>query len=356
MTAWKPFRSVDDGAPRRLMDAASPPLSLPLRGVRALVTGAGGFIASHLVERLVREGAQVTAFVRYNSRRDPGLLHLLSPDEGNRIRLVFGDLRDAAAVHQAMESQDLVFHLGSLIAIPYSYLLPREVVDTNITGTLNVLMSARALGTPRLIHTSTSEVYGSAQRLPMDESHPFQCQSPYAASKAAADHLVDSFGKSYGLPVVTVRPFNTYGPRQSTRAVIPAIITQALRHPEVALGDSRPWRDFTYVADTVDGFIRAAATEGVLGECFNLGSGQSLTIGDLAELIFRLLGVRPSLRTDPARLRPPASEVLHLEADAGKARHRLGWNPRTPLEDGLKATIEWLRAHPPSRNPAEHTL
>lgn len=338
------------------MDAHLDSLSSSLRGRRALVTGAGGFIASHLVERLLREGVHVTAFVRYNSRRDPGLLALLAPDLLGQVRWAFGDLRDSNAVHQAMESQDLVFHLGSLIAIPYSYLHPREVVDTNITGTLNVLMAARALGTSRIIHTSTSEVYGTARHLPMDESHPLQCQSPYAASKAAADHLVDSFGKSYGLPVVTVRPFNTYGPRQSTRAVIPAIITQALHHSEIALGDTRPQRDFTYVTDTVDGFLRAAAADGVHGECFNLGSGQSLSIGDLAALIFRLLGCTPSLRSDPARLRPPASEVLHLQADAGKARQRLGWTPRTPLETGLRATISWLRDHPPLGNPSEHAL
>jgi dTDP-glucose 4,6-dehydratase len=320
------------------------------------VTGAGGFIGSHLVERLVSEGAQVRAFLRYNSRSDTGQLQGLAPEIRDRIDCVFGDLRDEHAVYEAVRGMELVFHLGALITIPYSYLHPREVVDVNVMGTLNILMAARSLGPQRLIHTSTSEVYGTALRVPMDEEHPLQAQSPYAASKISADKLVESFSRSFDVPAVTVRPFNTYGPRQSARAVIPSIISQALARAEISIGDLAPKRDFTFVTDTVDGFIRAALAEEVLGETFNLGSGEAVSIGELVEKIRLMIGHPLTLKTDPARMRPAGSEVGYLLADTRKAQAMLGWTPQTSFDEGLRQTADWVRRHPGAFNPDGHVL
>ena len=316
-----------------------------LRGRRVLVTGAGGFIGSHLAERLVAEGASVRAFVRYTSRSDAGLLRLAPADIFSRIDVVFGDLRDEAAVHDAMRDVDLVFHLGALIAIPYSYVHPREVVETNVIGTLNVLMAAKAHGVERIVNTSTSEVYGTALTSPITESHPLQAQSPYSASKIAADKLTESFGRSFDVRAVTIRPFNTFGPRQSARAVIPTVISQALATQEIRLGDLTPTRDFTYVTDTVDGFVRAACADRVDGETINLGNDREISIGDLADLIVSLLDRPVKVVTDSARVRPPNSEVRRLHADATKARELLGWQPHVPLEQGLRQTIAWIREH-----------
>jgi NAD dependent epimerase/dehydratase len=323
-----------------------------------LVTGAGGFIGSHLVERLVAEGAAVRAFVRYTSRSDVGYLRFAPPETRAQIDFVFGDLRDEHAVAEAMRDVEIVFHLGALIAIPYSYVHPREVVETNIVGTLNVLMAARAHQPARVIHTSTSEVYGTALRIPIDEDHPLQGQSPYSASKIGADKLVESFVRSFNVPAVTIRPFNTYGPRQSARAVIPTIISQALTRDEIHLGNLTPTRDFTYVADTVDGFVRAATAEGdgLLGETFNLGNDREISIGDLAHLIIQLVGRPVEVKTDPARIRPSASEVRRLRADNRKAKARLGWQPRTSLKEGLRQTINWIRAHPEFFQPECYTI
>jgi dTDP-glucose 4,6-dehydratase len=321
-----------------------------------LVTGAGGFIASHLTERLVAEGAKVRAFVRYTARSDIGYLRLTPPEVRARIEFVCGDLRDEHAVAEAMRGVEIVFHLGALIAIPYSYLHPREVVETNVIGTLNVLMAAKAQKPSRLIHASTSEVYGTALRVPIDEEHPLQGQSPYSASKIGADKLVESFVPSFEIPAVTIRPFNTYGPRQSARAVIPSIISQAIACDEVYLGDLTPTRDFTYVADTVDGFIRAATAKGVLGETINLGNDREISIGDLAQLILGLVGRPVEFKTDPARVRPAGSEVRRLRADNRKAKERLGWVPRTSLEGGLRWTIDWIRAHPEFFTPDRYTV
>ena len=246
---------------------------------KVLVTGAGGFIASHLVERLVGEGAQVRAFVRYNSRNDVGMLRTVSPDVFSQLEIMRGDLRDIEAVRNAVRDSDTVFHLGALIAIPYSYVNPREVIDVNIMGTMNVLMAARDFGVRRVVHTSTSEVYGTAQYVPIDEAHPLQGQSPYSASKIGADKIAESFYRSFDVPVVTLRPFNTYGPRQSTRAVIPTIITQALTQDEVKLGSLEPSRDFTFVTDTANGFLRVAEADNVLGEEINLGNDNTIRIG-----------------------------------------------------------------------------
>lgn len=325
-------------------------------GRRVLVTGAGGFIGSHLVGQLVSAGARVSVFLRYTSRPDFGLLGFLPPDAKGSLEVHRGDLRDEDAIHQAMKGKEIVFHLGALIAIPYSYLHPREVVETNVLGTLNVLMAARAHGLERLVHASTSEVYGSALNVPMDESHPLQGQSPYAASKIGADKLVESFAKSFGVPAVTVRPFNTYGPRQSARAVIPSIISQALVKDEVAIGDTTTKRDFTYATDTAAGFLRAAVGEGLAGETIHLGTGQAVTIGDLAAEILKIVGRPVRLKSDPERFRPADSEVRHLLSDNTKARRLLGWEPKVSLQEGLAETVAWVRNHPDHFDPDRYTL
>ncbi len=314
-------------------------------GKPVLVTGAGGFIGSHLVERLAAEGARVRAFVRYNSRHDVGLLSLLPKDLLASVEVVAGDLRDGEAVRQAMRGAEVVLHLGALIAIPYSYLHPREVVETNVLGTLNVLLAARDLGTPRVVHTSSSEVYGTAQYVPIDEQHPLQGQSPYSASKIGADKIAESFYRSFQLPVATVRPFNTYGPRQSARAVIPTIIVQALAADRIRLGALEPQRDFTFVQDTVDGFLRAAECEAAVGQEVNLGSEDTISIGALAHKILALVGRDLPVVCESQRLRPPQSEVMRLHAASSRARQLLGWQPQVSLDQGLAATIDWIRSH-----------
>ena len=323
---------------------------------KVLVTGAGGFIASHLVERLVAEGARVRAFVRYNSRNDPGMLRLADPEMLRRVEITAGDLRDPEAVRAAVRDVDTVFHLGALIAIPYSYLNPREVVEVNVMGTLNVLTAAREFGVRRVVHTSTSEVYGTAQYVPIDEKHPLQGQSPYSASKIGADRIAESFYRSFETPVVILRPFNTFGPRQSMRAVIPTIIVQALTRNEVKLGSLEPSRDFTFVHDTADGFLKAAEAEGALGEEINLGNDNTIRIGDLAEKIFRLAGKTPKIISDPQRVRPGKSEVMKLWASNQKAKSLIGWEPRISLDEGLALTIEWISNHLDLYRPDEYTV
>jgi len=315
------------------------------QGKEVLVTGAGGFIASHLTERLVEEGAHVRAFVRYNSRGEAGLLRLLPSDIYAHLQIIAGDLRDVEAVRAAVRGTDTVFHLGALIAIPYSYLHPREVVETNVLGTLNVLMAAREENIRRVVHTSTSEVYGTAQYVPIDEAHPLQGQSPYSASKIGADKIAESFYRSFDLPVTTLRPFNTYGPRQSARAIIPTIITQALTKNEVHLGSLTPSRDFTFVTDTAAGFLHAASADAAIGQEINLGVGATITIGELADKIFALLGKTPKIVTETQRLRPEKSEVLRLHASNQKAQTLIGWQPQVPLTAGLQQTIDWIAGH-----------
>lgn len=315
------------------------------RDKRVLVTGAGGFIGSHLVERLVAEGAQVRAFVRYNSRSDPGLLQLVPVETLQRVEIIAGDLRDLPALNEAMREVDIVLHLGALIAIPYSYVHPAEVVEVNVMGTLNVLLAARDSKARRVVHTSTSEVYGTALRTPIDETHPLQGQSPYSASKIGADKIAESFYRSFDLPVVTVRPFNTYGPRQSARAVIPTIISQALSQNVIYLGNLDALRDLTYVSDTVEGFLHAGQVPGIEGETFNLGVGQEIRVGDLAEEIVRQVGKPVEIKQETNRLRPAKSEVQRLISDNRRAIETLGWRPHIPLDAGLKKTIEWVAAN-----------
>ena len=310
---------------------------------QVLVTGAGGFIGSQLVESLLEQGARVRALVRYNSRNDPGLLRFLAPQLAPALEVLPGDLRDLAAVQKAMQGVSHVFHLGALIAIPYSYLHPAEVVETNIIGTLNVLLAGQTAGVQRIVHTSTSEVYGTALRVPIDEEHPLQGQSPYSASKIGADKLAESFFCAYNLPVVTLRPFNTYGPRQSARAVIPTMIMQALTRNVIRLGNLDATRDFTYVSDTVNGFLCAAQAENVEGRTINLGTGQEIRVGDLVEKIIQLVGKPVRVEVDLARLRPEKSEVQRLLSNNLLARSLLGWQPQVSFEGGLQNTIAWVQ-------------
>jgi dTDP-glucose 4,6-dehydratase len=308
-----------------------------------LVTGAGGFIGSHLTERLVELGADVCGFFRYTSGGRLGWIEHVEADVRNAVEPVLGDLRDADAVQHAVRGADLVFHLGALIGIPYSYVHPRETFETNVAGTLNVVTAARDHDVSLLVHTSTSETYGTATYVPIDEKHPLQAQSPYSATKIAADKLAESFQHSFAVPVTTVRPFNTYGPRQSPRAVIPTIASQALHGATVALGHLSPVRDFTYVSDTVDGFIRAARVAAI-GQTFNLGSGEEISVGGLVELVGEILGKQLQVEHDPRRDRPEASEVDRLLADNTRAREVLGWAPTVSLREGLRRTLEWIGA------------
>jgi NAD dependent epimerase/dehydratase len=309
---------------------------------KVLVTGAGGFIGSHLVESLIRQGAQTRALVRYNSRNDSGLLRFLPADIASNIELIAGDIRDLTAVQKSMLGVTHVFHLGALIAIPYSYLHPAEVVETNVIGTLNILMAAQAAGVERVVHTSTSEVYGTALQVPIDESHPLQGQSPYSASKIGADKLAESFFCTYNLPVVTLRPFNTFGPRQSARAVIPTMIMQALSRDVIRLGNLDTTRDFTYVLDTVAGFLKAGQMDGIEGKTINLGTGQEIRVGDLVQKIISLVGRPVRVEVDSARLRPEKSEVQRLLSNNQLAKSLLAWQPEVSFEEGLQHTIAWF--------------
>jgi len=321
-------------------------------GKKVVVTGAGGFIGSHLVDALVERGAEVTAFVRYNSRNDAGFL----AQAAGGVRLVRGDIRDPEAVRGALEGASAVFHLAALVGIPYSYLHPVEVFDVNAGGTLNVLVAARDAGLERVVITSTSEVYGTARYVPIDERHPKQPQSPYAASKIAADALALSFHAAYQLPVVVVRPFNTYGPRQSDRAIIPAIAAQALAREEIRLGNLAPTRDFTFVTDTVAGFLELAACDAALGQEVNLGTGQEISIGELAARIVAVTGREVPVRQSEERLRPAGSEVNRLLSKNSRARELAGWEPRVGLDEGLRRSVEWVSTRLEMYDPAAYRI
>lgn len=315
-----------------------------LSNKRVLVTGADGFIGSHLVERLLDDAASVRAFCVYNSNGSYGWLDELGAEPLESLDLELGDIRDARSVRRAVADVDVVFHLAALVAIPYSYQAPESFVDTNITGTLNVLEAIRDAGDVRMVNTSTSEVYGTPETVPIRETHPLCGQSPYAASKIAADQLCEAYARSFEVDVVTLRPFNTYGPRQSARAVIPTVLGQLLAgRREVRLGSLTPRRDLTFVTDTVDGFVRLASSDLPRGALVQLGTGQSVSIGDLFDLCRKVTNVEAEVVTDTERVRPDASEVQVLLSDPTRAKETLGWVPRRTLEDGLAETARWLQ-------------
>lgn len=316
-----------------------------LTGKKVLVTGSGGFIGSHLTELLVSRGAKVRALVRYNSRNDPGMLVYLEPEKLAEVEIVPGDLRDPESVTSAVSGSEIVFHLGAQIAIPYSYINPRDFVETNVVGTLNVAQACLSTGVSRLIQVSTSEVYGTAQTIPIAESHPLEAQSPYAATKIGSDKLIDGFIRSFSLPATIVRPFNTYGPRQSARAVIPTIISQALYSDRVRIGSLHPRRDLTFVTDTAAAFI-AATGDATLGQTVQLGTGEDVSIGEIAEMIAEILDHPLDLEVEKDRIRPETSEVERLISTPAKAKELMQWEPTIDLREGLVKTIDWVRAHP----------
>jgi dTDP-glucose 4,6-dehydratase len=322
---------------------------------KVLVTGAGGFIGSRLCQRLVEEGAAVRGFVRYTSRSEIGLLKQLPPKILTNIEIIRGDVRDFSAVEQISKGVNTIFHLGALISIPYSYVHPVETIQTNVIGTMNILEACRKHGA-KLIHTSTSEVYGTALRVPIDEDHPLQGQSPYSASKIGADKLVESYYRSFDVQSLTIRPFNTYGPGQSNRAVIPTIITQALSGEVVRLGNLDAIRDFTYLDDTVEAFLLAGQAGLWDGETYNLGTGTEISIGVIADLIFKIMGKRAEIQVEQSRLRPEKSEVLRLISDNRKAKSALGWQPKVGMEEGLRRTIAWISTHLDLYQPDEYGL
>lgn len=319
-------------------------MNVELSGKKLLITGAGGFIGSHLTERLTELGAEVTAFVHYNSRNYWGWLE--ESKYLKDIQVITGDIRDYDSVKNAMKGKDIVFHLAALIGIPYSYESPLAYIKTNIEGTYNILQTARELSIEKIIHTSTSEIYGTAQFVPITETHPINPQSPYAASKASADLLALTFYRSFETPVTIVRPFNTYGPRQSARAIIPTIITQiASNNYKIKLGSLFPTRDLTYVKDTVEGFIKVAESDKSIGEIINIGSNFEISIKDLVNLIAEIMNKGINIEAEEKRVRPENSEVERLLADTTKAKELIGWSPKYNLKEGLKETIDWIKSH-----------
>ncbi len=318
--------------------------------MRVLVTGATGFIGSHLTELLINEGMSVRAFVHYNSQGNLGWLEDIQNSDA--LEITKGDIRDFDIVSAAVEGVDIVFHLAALVGIPYSYASPEAYLHTNVSGSFNVLQASREHRVQRLVHTSTSEIYGTAQYVPIDELHPVNPQSPYAASKASADHFAVAFYRAFDIPVTIVRPFNTYGPRQSPRAVIPTIITQLSSGAEqIKLGSLHPTRDLSYVTDTVKGFLAAALSNDAIGETINLGTGIDISIKDLAKRICQLMNVDATVMLDKERVRPEKSEVDRLLCDVSKASRLIGWSPLTSLESGLEMTIRWFS----QRLAGEHT-
>lgn len=311
-------------------------------GKKVLVTGAGGFIGSHLVEELVKIGAHVRAFVRYNSRNDWGMLELLPKHILQEMEVVAGDIQDPFFVKRAVKGCDIVFHLAALIPIPYSYKAPQSYVRINVEGTLNLLQACLETGVEKVIHTSTSEVYGTAKYVPINEDHPLNPQSPYAATKVAADKLAESYYLSFELPVAIIRPFNTFGPRQSARAVIPTIVTQALTGNIVKLGSLEPIRDLTYVKDTVKGFLAVAKSGTSVGEVINIGTGQGVSVNELVFKVSEIMGKELEVITEIERKRPEKSEVMVLVCDYSKAREIIGWKPKYSLKEALKEVTEWI--------------
>ncbi len=330
---------------------------MDLKSKKVFVTGADGFIGSHLCEELVNIGAKVTALVQYNSLKNIGNLAYLSEEIRNKMEIVFGDIQDPELMKKLIEGCEVVFHLAALIAIPYSYLAPDAYVQTNILGTLHILQACRTNKVAKILHTSTSETYGSALYTPIDEQHPLQAQSPYSATKIGADKLCESFYKSFGVPVVTVRPFNTFGPRQSDRAIIPTIISQlAAGKKELTLGAISPVRDFLYVKDNVGGYLKIAQSSGCDGEVINLGTGVGITIGDLAQKIMKLMGKEAKIICKNERKRPTKSEVQQLICNNAKARKLINWEPKHSLDQGLLATIEFVKANMKDFRPDAYNI
>ena len=319
-----------------------------------LVTGAGGFIGSHLAERLVSLGANTRALVRYNSANSWGWLDQSSIK--NEIEVIAGDIRDRESLKQAIQGVDIIFHLAALIGIPYSYDSPISYIRTNVEGTLNILQIALENDVKLVVHTSTSEVYGTAQYVPIDENHILQGQSPYSASKIGADKMAEAFHLSFGLPVATIRPFNTYGPRQSARAIIPTLITQALTQPELTLGNLHPTRDLSYVKDTVEAYVRIAECPDAIGKVINIGTGNEISVGDLASTILDLMGKNIPIKSDDQRIRPANSEVERLCAKNDKAQEILNWRPKHSLKQGLTETIEWIEQNLEQYRPEAYTI
>lgn len=318
---------------------------------KVFVTGASGFIGSHLVSRLIAMDAQVVAFLSYNSRADIGHLNGISKDTPENIQIVFGDVRESDSVSRAISDCEIVLHLASLISIPYSYVRPQEVIDTNVSGTFNTLLAAHKAGISRFVQTSSSEVYGSAITVPIDEKHPKQPQSIYSASKISADAIAMGFYYSYEMAVAICRPFNTYGPRQSDRAVIPTIIAQALNNQEIKLGNTDTTRDFTYVLDTVDGILSIGASDAAIGQELNLGTGSEISIGDLVEKISQLLDKEIFIVLDEQRVRPSSSEVTRLLSSNKKVQEITGWSPKISLDEGLANTVSWIKERPENYAP-----
>ena len=314
-----------------------------LNDKKVLVTGAEGFIGSHLTEKLVEMGADVTALIQYNSFNNWGWIETFDKRVKDQIRVFTGDIREYDNISKAVKGQHVVLHLAALIAIPYSYQSPAAYVRTNVEGTLNVMEACREYGVQKVVHTSTSEVYGTARYVPINEGHPLQGQSPYSASKIGADKIAESYYRSFGLPLATIRPFNTYGPRQSARAVIPTVISQALSGEKVIkLGSLSPTRDFTFVKDTAMGFIRMAEEDESIGQVVNIGSNYEVSIGDLVKKVIVLSGSNAVIDCEENRIRPEKSEVNRLWCDNSRARSMLGWEPQHSLEDGLRLTIQWI--------------
>jgi NAD dependent epimerase/dehydratase len=313
---------------------------MKLKGKKVLVTGAGGFIGSHLTDALFNNDIDVTAMVHYNSKSSWGAL-----EYNKDLNVISGDITDASFVMESIRDKDVVFHLAALIGIPYSYSAPESYVNTNIKGTLNVMQACRDMGVERVIHTSTSEVYGTALYTPIDEDHPLQGQSPYSATKIGADKIAESYYCSFDTPVVTVRPFNTYGPRQSSRAIIPTIITQALVSDIVIIGSSNPVRDFTYVADTVNGFISIAKSDNTVGKIINIGYGRGISIRNLASRILSIANPKAVLMCDRDRIRPQNSEVMELVCDNTLIKALTPWKPSCTLDDGIRMTVDWIVDH-----------
>ncbi|SHH20429.1 NAD-dependent 4,6-dehydratase LegB [Tepidibacter thalassicus] len=317
---------------------------MDLKGKKVLITGSEGFIGSHLTERLVEIGADVTALVQYNSFNSWGWIDTFDENVKKEINVYTGDIREYDSISKAVKGQDVVFHLAALIAIPYSYQSPMAYVRTNVEGTANVLQACRECEVEKIVHTSTSETYGTALYVPIDENHPLQGQSPYSASKIGADKIAESFYRSFNMPISTIRPFNTYGPRQSARAVIPTIISQILSgKKEIKLGSLTPTRDFNYVKDTVEAFIKIAESEKTIGQVINVGSNYEISIGDLVKKIIDIIGEDIKIVTDEKRIRPQKSEVNRLWADNTKIKELTDWTPKYTLDEGLSETIKWIR-------------